>query len=86
MTLTHTTSYLEHALQQVKSGRRSSMPGIRHCPDCTHPFIPYDAQVPYCRDCRVNHSVRCRTCRTLFDCDTEGTVICKSCQNQETLF
>jgi hypothetical protein len=78
--------YLRDNLRKVQSGRLRSAPGIRKCPDCHGHYIADDAPVPYCRACRVNHTVTCRDCGTHFPCDVAGSVTCKSCRDQTTLF
>jgi hypothetical protein len=73
-------------LQRVQKGIKTRAPGIGKCSDCTKPYIKDHSPVPYCPDCRHNHSVTCRDCGVVFVCDREGNVICTSCRRQEALF
>lgn len=82
------TDTYEHRryLMLVATGHKRRAPGIRHCPDCTQPYIDDYTGLPYCPGCRVNHRRYCRSCRVLIPNTSRGDRLCLSCHDQIPLF
>ena len=78
--------HLQHNLQLVQAGIRSSAPGIRRCHDCKQRYIDDRVGLHHCPNCRVNHRRYCRQCRNLMPNTTQGHRLCECCRDQLPLF
>ena len=78
--------HLRHNLMLVQSGQKTRAPGIKKCPDCREHFIDDHRGLPYCGNCRINHTRACGDCGQPFRNTESGDRLCPSCREQIPLF
>lgn len=65
-----------------------TVPKTKDCKACHETYLDRieDIRIPYCPDCRPQHTTKCRTCRWIpVTYDTPG-LICDCCRRQTELF
>lgn len=78
-------AYLARNLDLVARGIKARAAGIRRCRDCTEPFIVGVPAYWWCENCRIDHTVKCRSCQERYRIDGDASGLCPLHRDHPTL-